>query len=165
MRISHLFLAATLSGVLGSFTLGAQAADDAIRIKSVVQIEIEVAAKGGKKTLKRIPVENAVPGTEVIYTTTFENMIDKAVGNIVINNSIPNNTEYKAGSAYGKNCEILFSADGGKNFASAETLKITEANGKERAALPKEYTDMRWIYKGLLAAGKTGEVGFRTVIK
>lgn len=165
MRIFHLVLAATLCVASASFSLGAQAADDAIAIKNIAQIEIEVAGKDGKKTLKRIPVENAVPGTEVIYTTTFENIIDKAVGNIVINNSIPNNTEYKTGSAYGKNCEIVFSADGGKSFASAETLKIIDANGKERTALPQEYTDIRWIYKGLLAAGKTGEVGFRTIIK
>ena len=165
MRISHLLFATTLFVALGSFSLGAQADDGAIKVTSIAQVEVEVLGKDGKKTLKRIPVEKAVPGTEVIYTTTFENLINKAVSNVVIDNPVPNDTEYKAGSAFGKDCEILFSVDGGKNFAKAESLKIKNADGKERTALPKEYTNIRWTYKGQLAAGKSGEVGFRAVIK
>ncbi len=165
MRISRLFLITTLFVTLGSLSLGAQAADGAIKVKSIAEIEVEVAGKDGKKALKRAPVEKVVPGTEVIYTTTFENLINKAVSNVVIDNPVPNDSEYKAGSAFGKDCDILFSVDGGKNFAPAEKLKIKGADGKERTALPREYTHIRWIYKGQLAAGKSGEVGFRTVIK
>ena len=165
MRISHLLFATTLFVALGSFSLGAQADDGAIKVTSIAQVEVEVLGKDGKKTLKRIPVEKAVPGTEVIYTTTFENLIDKAVGNVVINNPIPNDTEYQAGSAFGKDCEIVFSVDGGNKFGHAEELKVKGDDGKERTALPKEYTHIRWTYKGQLAAGKSGEVGFRAVIK
>lgn len=165
MRISRLLFITTLFMALGSFSLGAKAVDGAIKVTSIAQVEIEVLGKDGKKTLKRTPVEKAVPGTEVIYTTTFENLIDKPVSNIVINNPIPNDTEYKAGSAFGKDCQILFSIDGGKSFAVAEELKVKDANGKKRTALAKEYTDIRWTYKKQLAAGKSGEVGFRSVIK
>ncbi len=158
-------LATTLFVALGSFSIGAQAADGAIKVKSIAEIEVEVVGKDGKKTLKRAPIEKVVPGTEVIYTTTFDNLINKAVSNVAIDNPVPNDSEYKAGSAFGKDCDILFSVDGGKNFAPAEKLKIKGADGKERTALPREYTHIRWIYKGQLAAGKSGEVGFRTVIK
>ena len=165
MRISRLLFITTLFMAMTGFSTGATAADAAIKLTSIAQVEVEVIGKDGKKTLKRTPVEKAVPGTEVIYTTTFENIIDKTVSNIVINNAIPNDTEYKGGSAFGKDCAILFSVDGGKHFSVAENLKIKDADGKERAALPKEYTNIRWTYKGQLAAGKSGEVGFRTVIK
>lgn len=164
MRISRL-LFLTLIGLLGSASLSALAAEDAIKLTSIAQVEIEVTGKDGKKTLTLAPVEKAVPGTEVIYTTTFENRINKAAENIVISNPIPNHTKYTAGSAFGKDCEIQFSVDGGKSFAVAENLKIKGASGEERTALPKEYTDIRWIYKGKLAPGKSGEVGFRSVIK
>ena len=166
MRIVNLLLTTTLFALLGSLSSGVLAADQgAIKLTSIAQTEVEVVAKGGKKTLKRTPAEKVVPGTEVIYTTTFENIIDKPAGHIVIDNPIPNDSEYKAGSAFGKNCEILFSVDGGKTFGHAEELKIKGTDGKSRNALPKEYTNIRWTYKGQLAARKSGEVGFRAIIK
>jgi len=165
MRISRFLLATTLLALLGSFTSAAHAADAPIKITSIAQIEVEVIGKDGKKTLKRTPPDKAVPGTEVIYTNTFENTGKKPADNIVINNPIPNESEYVAGSAFGKDCEILFSVDGGKKFGHAEELKIKEADGKERTALSREYTNIRWNYKGQLGAGKSGEVGFRATIK
>lgn len=165
MQIINLILTSALLALLVSFSSATQAADEgAIKLTSIAQTEVEVTNDKGKKTLKRTPVEKAVPGTEVIYTTTFENTIKKTASNIVINNPIPNDTEYKAGSAFGKNCEILFSVDG-KKFGHAEDLKIKDAAGKEHTALPKEYTHIRWTYKGQLAPGKTGEVGFRAVVR
>lgn len=165
MRISNLLLAAGLLVVSGIFSAGALAADGAIRLKSIAQVEVEVIDKDGKKTMQRTPVRKAIPASEVIYTTTFENLVNKAVGNIVIDNPIPNDSEYKAGSAFGKDCDILFSADGGKSYAAGEYLKVKGADGKERIALPKEYTHIRWTYQGQLMAGKSGELGFRAVIK
>lgn len=164
MRIFRLLLI-TLFTLLGSFSPGAQAAGAAVKVTSIAQVEVEAVGKDGKKMLKRSTVEKAVPGTEVIYTTTFENVIKKPVSDIVIDNPIPNASEYKAGSAFGKDCEILFSADGGKKFGHAEELKIKDTDGRERPALAKEYTHIRWTYKGQLAAGKSGEVGFRAAIK
>jgi len=164
MRIKNLILTSALLSLLGSFSFGAHAADNAIKVTSIAQVEVEVIDKQGNKTLKRAPVTKAVPGTEVIYTTTFENTINKSAENIVINNPIPIASEYKAGSAFGKDCEILFSVDG-KKFGHAEELKTRDAEGKERTALPKEYTHIRWTYKVPLAAGKSSEVGFRAVIK
>lgn len=165
MRISRLLLTTTLLALLGSFSTGVQAAGAAIKVTSIAQVETEVIGKDGKKTIKRGPVAKAVPGTEVIYTTTFENTIKKPVGDIVIDNPIPNDSEYKAGSAFGKDCDILFSVDGGKKFGHADDLTIKGADGKDRPALAREYTHIRWIYKGQLAPGKSGEVGFRATIK
>ena len=165
MRISRLLFITTLLALLGGFSSAAQAAGAAIKVTSIAQIEVETVGKDGKKIIKLGPVVKAVPGTEVIYATKFENVINKPVGDIVIDNPVPNASEYKAGSAYGKNCEILFSVDGGKTFGHAEELKVKDADGKERPALDKDYTNIRWTYKGQLAAGKSGEVGFRAAIK
>jgi uncharacterized repeat protein (TIGR01451 family) len=165
MRIFHLLLATSLFVAFACFARPSMAADSAIRLTNVAELEIEVVGKDGKKMLKRTPVQKAIPAIEVIYTTTFENVANKPVGNIVINNPIPNDSEYRAGSAFGRDCEILFSADGGKLFAKADKLNVKAVDGKERAALPREYTHIRWTYQGQLMAGKSGEVGFRTVIK
>jgi uncharacterized repeat protein (TIGR01451 family) len=166
MQIFKLLLATTLVALLGGFPASVLAADDAaIKVTSIAQMEVEVTDKSGKKVLKRTAVEKAVPGDTVIFTTTFKNTIDKPAGNIVINNPIPPDTAYVAGSAFGKDCEIQYSADGGKTYARAEALKIRGADGKQRLALPREYTDIRWNHMVPLAAGKSAEVGFRAVIK
>jgi uncharacterized repeat protein (TIGR01451 family) len=164
MRISNLILSTTLFALLSSLSLTAQAVDGAIKVKSIAQVEIEVADKDGKKSLHREPVEKAIPGTEIIFTNTFENVSAKAASDIIINNPIPNSTTYKAGSAFGQDCEILFSVDQGKTFGVAESLKITSSDGTEHVALPKEYTNIRWSYKKQLPAGKSSDVGFRATI-
>lgn len=164
MRISRLLLTANLLILLGGFSLGVQAAEATIKVTSIAEVEVEVV-KNGKKEIKRAPVEKAVPGSEVIFTNTFENVGNKTASDIVINNPIPNDMEYKGGSAFGKDCAIVFSADGGKTFGAAENLKVKGADGKQRNALPSEYTHIRWTYKGQLAAGKSGEVGFRAAVK
>ncbi len=165
MRIVNLLLTTTVLTLLSGFSSGAQAAGGTIKVTSIAEVEVTVTAKDGKKILHRTPVEKAIPGTEVIYTNTFENVGKQAASNIVINNPIPNASEYKAGSAFGRDCEILFSVDGGKKFGLAEDLKIKDAGGMERTALAREYTHIRWTYKGQLAAGKSSEVGFRATIK
>jgi uncharacterized repeat protein (TIGR01451 family) len=165
MRIINFIFTATLLALLGSFSQTANAADGAIKVTSTAQMEVEVTGTDGKKTRKRKPVTTAVPGTAVIYTTTFENTTKKPAGDIVINNPVPNDSEYVGGSAFGKDCEILFSVDGGRKFGHAEDMKIRSTDGKERTALPREYTHIRWKYKTKLAPGKSGEVGFRAVVK
>lgn len=165
MRISRLLFTANLLILLGGYPLAVQAADGVIKVKSVAEVEVTMIGKGGKKEIKRVSPDKAVPGTEVIFTNTFENISGKTASDIVINNPIPADTEYKAGSAFGKDTVIVFSVDGGKKFGHAEELKIKDAEGKERTALPSEYTHIRWSYKDQLTAGKSGEVGFRAVIK
>ena len=149
--------------LMSLLSLNAQAATGAIKVTSLAETDVEVM-KAGKKEMKRMPLTKAVPGTEVILTTRFENVSDKTATAVTINNPIDKALEYKAGSAFGADCEITFSADEGKTFAAAESLKVKAAEG-ERNALPKEYTNVRWLYKGQLAAGKASEVGFRAVIK
>lgn len=134
-----------------------------IKVQSLAEQEVEVKLPDGKTSKKRQPVEKALPGSEVIYTTRFTNEGAKAAGNIVINNPVPASTTYVAGSAFGDNTAITYSVDG-KNFNSADKLTIKTKEGRERPALPSEYKAIRWSQKGELAPGKTGEVGFRVKI-
>jgi uncharacterized repeat protein (TIGR01451 family) len=154
----------SLTAFLLVVSISAHAAD-AVEVRNIAEVEVEVVDSKGNKTLERQPVVKAVPGTEVIYTTTYKNLIAKPVGNIVINNPVPNNTAYKSGSATGANTDITFSVDGGKRFATPDKLTVKDKDGKDRPALASEYTHIRWAHKGELAAGKSGEVSFRAVIK
>lgn len=164
MRTNKFLHTACLWAMLGITALQVNAASEAVRVKSIAQVEKSVVDKDGNKTRKRVPVERAIPATEVIYTTTFENITVTPVGNVVIDNPIPNNSAYRADSAFGKGFDIQFSTDTGRKYAQAAQLTVRGADGKERLALPTEYTNIRWTHRGPLPAGGAGEVGFRAVI-
>lgn len=136
----------------------------AIRVQNLAEQEVTIKQADGKLLKKRQPVEKALPGSEVIYTTRFTNESGKPARNIVLNNRIPENTEYVGGSADGEQMNIVFSLDG-KNFKSPDKLTVRTAEGKERPAAASEYTHVRWIYQGELPPGKTGEAVYRIRIK
>lgn len=161
---SLLFNSVIFTGLLVTAPLHAYAAQGGVEVKSIAEMEVKTI-KDGKTEIRRVPVKSAAPDTEIIYTTTFKNIINKPVGNIAITNPVPNDTAYKVGSAIGENTDISYSVDGGKTYGAPETLKVKAKDGKERPALPAEYTTIRWVYKGELGAGKSSDVSFRAVIK
>ena len=150
--------------LLTAFQLPAHAASASVEVKSIAEREI-VGVTNGKKETRRAAVDKAVPGDEIIYTTTFRNLADKPAANIVITNPVPNDSIYKGDSAAGANTVITFSVDGGKRYAAPGKLSIRTKEGKTRPAQPADYTHIRWTYKGALGAGKSGEVSFRALIK
>jgi len=135
-----------------------------IEFKNIAEVEIEVKAADGKIEKKRTPVQKAIPGTVVFYTSSFKNVSAKPAGSISINNPIPANTTLVAASAYGEGMDISYSADGGKTWAAADKVKVKGSDDKERAAAISEFTHIKWTLRGELPSGKQGEAGFRVLI-
>ncbi len=127
--------------------------------------EVAVTNAQGETEYKLIEPGLVLPNDEIIYIITFKNIGDQAVSNIKITDPIPNNSEYKSGSAFGAGTIIEFSVDGGETYAAAEELLVKDATGIERKATAKDYTSIRWTYTEPLQPGKEGTVTFRTTIK
>ena len=160
-----LTLATALAVVLAASTAQAQPATGGdIELRNVAEMDVETKTADGKVERKRVAVQTAVPGAEVIYTSTFRNLGKRPAGNIVVVNPVPANTTLVGGSAFGENTEITFSADGGKTWAAADKLKVSGADGKQRPAGVTEITHVRWALRGELPAGKQGVVGFRVTV-
>jgi uncharacterized repeat protein (TIGR01451 family) len=160
----RILLSLSLAFALGlSAHVRAQSSGD-IEFRNIAEVEVEVKTPEGKVEKKRVPPNKATPGTEVIYTSTFRNVGKRPAGNIGIVNPVPASTTLVGGSAFGENTEITYSADGGKTWATADKVKVTGADGKQRPAGLTEFTHIRWVYKGELAAGKQGSVGFRVTV-
>lgn len=136
-----------------------------IQLTSHAEIEIIKVDVSGKQRIERLPATRVVPGKDLIYTLTFENVGTKSGDDIVIQNPIPASTVYKTDSASGKNTRISFSVDGGQNFSSPQQLTITEDDGSTRTARASEYTTIRWRYKQPLPPGTKSSVEFRVVLK
>lgn len=164
MKRLILAASAALALVFAAAAHAQPAAGGDIELRNVAEVEQDVKTADGKVEKQRVPAQKAVPGTEVIYTSTFRNVGKRSAGNVSIVNPVPANTTLVGGSAYGANTEITFSADGGKTWAAADKLTVMGADGKRRPAALSEFTHIRWVYRGELPAGKQGAVGFRVVV-
>ena len=160
--IASIFMGVLL---LANQTASAMQQSGPILLTSNAEVEIINTDATGKQSIKRVLATEVVPGKDVIYTLTFENVGTNSGNDIVINNPIPERTVYKTGSALGTDTHISFSVDGGQSFASPEQLTVTGADGNARTAKASEYTTIRWQYTKPLQPGKKSSVEFRVVLQ
>ena len=127
--------------------------------------EVHEITKNGKKEIKYIDIDKILPGDIVLYKNTINNLDNKPANNMVLQNPIPEHTQYIESSAKCENaCEILYSVDGGKIYKDASKLMVNE-NNTPRLAKPSEYTNVKWILKTPLKPNSTTYVSFKTKLK
>lgn len=135
-----------------------------VQLSSAAFQEKEVLANG-KKSVKREPLANAVPGQEIIYVITYRNTGTEPVQNVVVNNPVPKELAYVANSALGNNTRFEASVDGGKTFGVFSQLTVKGADGKTRAATGTDVTHLRWTLTAPLKAAGEGDVSYRAVLR
>lgn len=159
--IRKLLAAAALIACAASNQAFAQA-EGCIVLKSTAEIEqVEVNEKG-ERTTKLVPAAKVVPGTEVVWTITANNVCQKPAENAVINNAVPAYMTYVAHSATGPGSDIRYSLDG-KTFAADGQLTV-EDNGTTRPARADEYRHIRWVFRDALQPGASAFARFRAVL-
>jgi hypothetical protein len=146
-------------------SLSAQAfaqSQDCIVLKSTAEIEKEAVNDKGEKSKSLVPAGKVIPGTEVVWTVTANNVCKQASDKVAINNPVPEHMTLVPGSASGPGADITYSVDG-KSFAPAGQLTVQE-NGAARAARSDEYKHIRWEFKNSLAPGASAFARFRAVL-
>jgi uncharacterized repeat protein (TIGR01451 family) len=151
--------------VLVLYAASAAWAQGTITLKSVAEVEQQVLNEEGQKVVKRMPAAKVLPGSEVIFTTTYENTGDKAADKAFITNPIPQHMVYVADSAQGMGTLITFSIDGGKTFDIPARLFVFDAAGRKFPARIQDYTHIRWTFENPLPSGAKGSVSFRAVLE
>ena len=142
----------------------AQEAADPLTIKAIAEVESKSTAHG-REVVKLIPADRVVPGDRVIYTLEVRNTAATALDAPSFTYPIPEHMRYIANSAVGPGAQVSYSVDGGHTFARAEDLKMKGPDGKLRAAVAADYTDIRWQMKNSLKANSVAFVRFRTLVK
>lgn len=142
-------------------TAASAASKGHINVDSKAHKLVSYVDQSGKKQNKLLPASKVLPGEIVQYSTNFTNISKKPADNISITNPIPKHTTYLANTAEGKNCNIVYSIDGGKNWAKPEQLKIKNSEGKLVTAKASDYTHIRWVYQGDLEPEEKKTVSFR----
>ncbi len=159
------FCKVTFISVFALFTaMNAYADEGAIRFSNNAFKQVASKAADGSVQYDYIKPGLVLPDDVILYEIVFENISNQDVSNIVINNPIPNNSKYRGSSATGDSTVITFSVDG-KNFASADALKLKDKTGKTWKAKPEDYVAIRWLYKKTLKPGEKGKVTYKTSIK
>lgn len=154
-----------ISNVLIMIVLAFSAAAHAqLNVHTTVQKEEVFVNDAGESEIRLVPAEVVVPGETVFYTITFVNSSEESADNVVITNPIENHRVYVDGSAFGPGTDMRFSVDGGKTFAAANDLTVTD-NGDIRSAESSDYTHIRWVMKNNLAAGAQGTARFAVVVE
>lgn len=155
------FVALVASGLVStSFAQGA--GSGCIVVKSTAEVAQVVTDAQGRKSTKLVPLTTAVPGTEVVYTTTASNNCKQAADKVAINNFVPEHMTYVPSSAFSPGAQIEYSLDG-KTFGPAEQLTVEE-NGVSRKARAEEYKFFRWVFQSSLQPGSTAVARFRAVL-
>ncbi|CAA6813287.1 MAG: Unknown protein [uncultured Thiotrichaceae bacterium] len=150
----------SISGVIFASTT-AMAAQGHLNVDSKAEKIIAVVNENGERTYKRVPAAKVLPGEVVQYSTFFTNISGKPADNINITNPIPKHTVYLANTASGANCNIVYSIDGGKQWAKPAQLKVRGSDGKMYPAPPSDYTHIRWQYQGDLQPQERKAVSFQ----
>ncbi len=136
-----------------------------IQLTSKAQIEKEVFDTEGRKEVKRMPATKVVPGSEVIFTTAYENVSKETAEKAVITNPVPEHMIYSENSARGAGTRITFSIDNGQSFNVPPKLFVVDAAGRKFPARSEDYTHIRWQIRKPLPSGAKGEVSFRAILK
>mgnify|MGYP001812930087 FL=1 len=139
-------------------------ADGAVRFSNNAFKQVIKEDASGSKAFDYVEPGLVIPGDVLMYEVGFENISDKPITNIVINNPIPNNSAYRQGSATAKDYDVTFSVDG-KDFKAADKLVVKDKQGKTWLAKPEQYSHIRWVYKNTLQTGEKKTVTYKTVIK
>lgn len=125
----------------------------------IAKLEV-VNGPGASETRRWVPAGRLNAGDEVHYTVRVRNPGKQAVDAVVVTKRLPFGVRYLRGSATGPAAEVQFSVDGGKTFATPETLSGGGKKG-QRKSLESDYTHVRWVLSKPLGPASTALLRFR----
>jgi uncharacterized repeat protein (TIGR01451 family) len=154
--------------LIGSLAAGATAAAQTaargcLELKTVGEVEQTYVDAAGKTATRLVPAGKVVPGDEVIWTITANNICTAPAADVAVSNPIPEHMRYVGDTAFGPGATIEFSLDG-NSFALPAALTVTAADGSRRAARADEYSHIRWTLGRSMNPSETLIVRYRAKV-
>ena len=141
------------------------AAQDTLELRNAVFQDVDVKAADGTTHKERVPAAQVVPGTEVIYVITYQNVGKEPASDVVITNPIPTELAYRPEPQPGPSAAPEVSVDAGKSWGALAKLVVTGDDGKPRPAQGGDVTHVRWKLRAPVKAGEQGSVSYRAVLE
>jgi|SRR5271165_4687659 len=156
---SAVVLAQTLAGA----SIESAIAGSPVTINTTAEL-VKTTITNGKVRIELSPADRLVGGDEVIYTVEVRNRGAVGIDHYAFTSPIPAHMSYVASSAVAPGADISFSVDGGQTFDSPDNLSVHGADGKQRPAVPADYTHIRWVLRNRLKAGSMTLARFRAAV-
>jgi uncharacterized repeat protein (TIGR01451 family) len=157
-------LALLLSGASAA-AVAAEPGAGCINLKVSSEARQTVTGPRGRPAVRLAPAEKLGEGEALFYTVSATNICDRPAQTVVIDTPVPQHMVYLAGSAIAPAAQVLFSIDGGFNYAPADVLTVAVSGGQPRPARPDDYTHIRWVLAKPLQPRAVVFARFRAVVK
>jgi hypothetical protein len=120
-----------------------------------------VTDAAGNKKNELQPATKVLPGDALVLMQKWKNETGKPVTGFVINSPVPKATVFSGSPQPAPEVSV----DGGKTFGALAALKVKNADGSLRAAVPQDVTNVRWTMAQAIPAGASGSVAYFAVVK
>jgi uncharacterized repeat protein (TIGR01451 family) len=157
--MSHLM---KIGGAVALLAIPATALAQPVEITAHAMVEQRKAAADGTTKITLANAARVTPGDRIVYQLSYRNSGREPARDLVIANPVPANMTY-AGAVEGS-AEPELSVDGTK-FGSLAQLTARAADGRVRPALATDVRVVRWRLATPVAAGGSGQVAFRAILK
>jgi uncharacterized repeat protein (TIGR01451 family) len=139
----------------------AAAAANAVSLSSQVFVERPVKQADGSTRVERQAPDVVTPGDRLVFVLSYSNGGAEPASGFVVTDPIPGSVVFAGGESEG----ALVSVDGGKSWGALAALRIANADGTFRPAQAADVTHIRWTFGRPIAAGASGQLSFRGVVK
>lgn len=129
-----------------------------VRLASDVFVERFQTAPGGRTARVLERADQLHPGDRLIFVL---NWTANESHDFTVTNPVPRSVAFQA-STDGRE-EV--SVDGGRTWGPLADMLVHDANGAFRRATPDDVTHVRWRVPGTRAAGGTGQITYRGVVR
>ena len=136
-------------------------AADSVSLSSEVFVERVKQEADGKTRIVREEPGIVTPGDKLVIQLSYTNGGPAPASGFVVTNPIPGAVAFAGGESSG----ALVSVDGGKSWGTLASLRIAKPDGTSRPAGEADVTHIRWSFARPIAAGASGQLSFRGVVK
>jgi uncharacterized repeat protein (TIGR01451 family) len=128
--------------------------------KKPIVLKLSQAKKiADKKGFKLVPITKANPGDVIVYSIAANNISNKPINKLVLNQKIRPGTTYVLNSATPvKGANLTFSTDGGRSYTAQPLFN-------KKPAPASNYTNVRWAFTSSVAPQSQSKLSYEVRVR
>ncbi|MFM2409929.1 MAG: hypothetical protein RL481_757 [Pseudomonadota bacterium] len=146
--------------LLAASSLPAMAAAP-VELSSDIFVEKQQKRPDGSLATTLVAPKTILPGDQLVFVVRYRNAGKAPASGLTVTNPIPAAISF-SGTSDGAE---WVSIDGGKSWGKLSQMSVKAADGNSRPALMTDVTHLKWNMNQTLAAGESGKLIFRGVVK